>query len=267
MAEDREALRRLRDAKIAACLTLASEEVTTPTKPESVYLMLPPMSYFPLVTEKVRRTFLHFVDTEFHNADMWFDCEGTPLKWHYPIGVLYDLVRNEDQLPWAITVHFGSVPKEIIHCPSKETVESFWVNCLKEADLLKHRLNYKVNCMQKRDLTQMFSGILHDKFDQFWTINKKLMESTPEGFKFIPFRLYTPDRGDKPFIQFQMKPYNSEGVVNTLKNLLDECDPKLARDFKVVLHGIFIPQEMPLQWLSEHMSYADSFLHIVLMPV
>lgn len=30
-----------------------------------------------------------------------------------------------------------------------------------------------------------------DKFDQFWSVNKKLMESSgDETFKYIPYRLY-----------------------------------------------------------------------------
>lgn len=33
--------------------------------------------------------------------------------------------------------------------------------------------------------------ILLDKFDQFWTVNKRLMENPGEQyFKYIPFRLY-----------------------------------------------------------------------------
>ena len=33
-----------------------------------------------------------------------------------------------------------------------------------------------------------------------------------------------------------------------------------------VLHGIEVPLSVPLQWLSENMSYPDNFLHICIVP-
>ena len=45
---------------------------------------------------------------------MWFEYEGSPVKWHMPIGVLYDqatLLNPEMALPWSITVHFDKFPK------------------------------------------------------------------------------------------------------------------------------------------------------------
>ena len=33
---------------------------------------------------------------------------------------------------------------------------------------------------------------------------------------------------------------------------------------KLRTHGIVIPIDAPLQWLSEHMSYPDNFLHVCL---
>lgn len=38
-------------------------------------------------------------------------------------------------------------------------------------------------------------------------------------------------------------------------------DVKLFK-YRFVTHGIEIPFDTPLQWLSEHFSYPDNFLHI-----
>lgn len=77
--------------------------------------------------------------------------------------------------------------------------------------------------MQKKDHTQLWNGIMNDKFDQFWSVNGRLMEAnTEEGFKYIPFRCYTSE--DK-YIQRLIKPMNEEGQRKTLKHLLNEVFP------------------------------------------
>lgn len=34
---------------------------------------------------------------------------------------------------------------------------------------------------------------------------------------------------------------------------------------KVFTHGICIPNDTPIQWMSEHMSYLDNFLHLIIL--
>ena len=62
-----------------------------------------------------------------------------------------------------------------------------------------------------------------DKFDQFWAVNRKLMEvSGDESFKYIPFRCY---REEETFLQRLVKPLTEEGQRKTLLNLLEEVYP------------------------------------------
>lgn len=144
--------------------------------------------------------------------------------------------------------------------------------------------------MQKKDHTQLWNGIMNDKFDQFWSVNGRLMEaSTEDGFKYIPFRCYTSE--DK-YVQKLVKPMNEEGQRKTLKHLLTEVFPDQENglqcyriifykyfmylclltqinncDFTVTVrtHGIIPPLETPLQWMSEHLSYPDNFLHLIVV--
>lgn len=53
MANDREILREIWDGKIPVCFQLDSSEVFEMQQPEPFYLMVPRLSYFPLVTDKV----------------------------------------------------------------------------------------------------------------------------------------------------------------------------------------------------------------------
>ena len=62
-------------------------------------------TYFPIITEKIERHFVKDVEKELID-EIWLEYEGQPLKWHYPVGLLYDLYAQDSQLPWNITVHF-----------------------------------------------------------------------------------------------------------------------------------------------------------------
>ena len=88
--------------------------------------------------------------------------------------------------------------------------------------MLKHR-SQVVSNMQKKDHNQLWLGLLNDKFDQFWAVNRKLMEaSSDDGFKHIPFRLYT---SEEKYIQRLIKPIAEDGHKKTLKQLLSEVFP------------------------------------------
>lgn len=266
MAEDREIMREIWEGRLPVCFSISPEDVES-EQPESIYLMVPRLSYFPLVTEKIQKHFTKFVSPE-KQGEMWLECDGQPLKWHYPIGLLFDLYACKDDLPWCITAHFQNFPEEdLIHCSTKDAVESHYMSVVKEADTLKHRAQV-INSMQKRDHKQLWTGLLHEKFDQFWTVNKKLMESSGEDmFKNIPFRLYLPER---PIIQLLFRPVNTEGYNQTLRDLLMEVVPNMWNEDKtfsrlVVLHGVEPSLDTSLLWLSEHISYPDNFLHICLL--
>ncbi|XP_065537206.1 autophagy protein 5 isoform X3 [Lathamus discolor] len=161
-------------------------------------LLLPRISYLTLVTDKVKKHFQKVMRQEEVN-EIWFEYEGTPLKWHYPIGLLFDLHASNTALPWSITVHFKNFPeKDLLHCHSKDVIEAHFMASIKEADALKHK-SQVINEMQKKDHKQLWMGLQNDKFEQFWAINRKLMEypSEDSGFRYIPFRIYQEKKGEK----------------------------------------------------------------------
>ena len=58
MAEDREILREIWEGRLPVSFSLATEEVTTPIAPDPFYMMVPRLTFFPLVTEKVVTLFI-----------------------------------------------------------------------------------------------------------------------------------------------------------------------------------------------------------------
>lgn len=138
-------------------------------------MLVPRVSYFPVVLEKVKKYFLSFVDAS-EVEDVWLEFEGFPLKWsptplllspssqrntprHNPVGVLYDVLKRDEVLPWEIAVRLkvaGSCPlprgpspeprlpqafpeEDVIRLPSLDALGSIFLQSLKEADQLKHR--------------------------------------------------------------------------------------------------------------------------------
>lgn len=69
----------------------------------------------------MRKHFSRFVASEKQEQEMWLEFNGQPIKWHFPIGVLYDIfTAGERQLPWNLTVHFDKFPEaEIFRCHTK----------------------------------------------------------------------------------------------------------------------------------------------------
>lgn len=54
MANDREVLREIWDGKLPVCFQLDQEEIMEIQQPDPFYVMVPRLSYFPLVIDKVR---------------------------------------------------------------------------------------------------------------------------------------------------------------------------------------------------------------------
>ncbi|TRY55978.1 hypothetical protein DNTS_018859 [Danionella cerebrum] len=328
MADDKDVLRDVWSGRIPACFTLSPEE-TTEREAEPYYVSKDDQCVAPQRLGSCRLTGTVFS----------LNLAASPSKGqHYPIGVLFDLHASNSALPWNVTVHFKSFPEQdLLHCPSNSVIEAHFMSCIKEADALKHK-GQVINDMQKKDHKQLWMGLQNDKFDQFWAMNRKLMEYPTEegGFRYIPFRIYQvishrvpqvtlrerDDLGaseqsrsfkmipsitdhmravcenwimssirylacslkakgkttlwlpattsDRPFIQTLFRPVTSEGQPLTLGDLLKELFPAAVEDepkkLQVMIHGIEPLLETPVQWLSEHLSHPDNFLHISIIP-
>ena len=273
MADDKEVLREIWEGRLPVCFSLSPDDVTTVEPPEPCYLLVPRMTYFPLVTDKVFRHFQKASNQD-NIDDMWLEFDGQPLKWHLPIGALFDLYGPEN-LPWNITVHFKRFPdKEILKCDGRETVEAHYMSAVKEADSLKHR-SYVMNSMKKNDHKQLWLGLSNDKFDQFWSVNKRLMERVnSEPFRYVPLRFHL---SDGTMLQKLFKTVSDQSELHTFGELLHSCIPyvmaneesktELAEGWKILVQGLTPPLVTPVQWMSEHLSYPDNFLHIIVLQV
>lgn len=334
--------REIWQGRLPLCFNINSDDVIGMHRPEPYFMMVSRVTYFPLVLDKVVKYFYRFVDqTKDTTNNMWLDYDGQPIKSHHPVGLSWDLFGCSSDLPWRLILHFSKFPsEELVRCNTKDSIEVNFMACIKEADALKHKGSVIRNLV-KKECNQLWSGLVNDKFDQFWQVNKKLMERTDnELFKSIPFRLYFPDY---TYVQKIVKPCTTERhifchreksaspILNSMPTMQDydkdvikfmhidcansntnelrwttildiiqasfsdkindllispvrgneglrdldsndtkQCTKDLidVKDFRYrfLTHGVEIPFDAPLQWLSENMSYPDNFLHICAVP-
>ncbi|KAG9325350.1 hypothetical protein KVV02_004125 [Mortierella alpina] len=208
-------------------------------------------SYFSLLTSHVRK---HFVDMALHfigdDAEVWYEFEGTPLKWHYPIGLLYDIHglqasagggMNGSLLPWKVT-----------------------------ADYLRNGSTKKVMNMSKSDQTQLWDGLWSNDYDRFWGMNHKLMLNDGVMARSLPIRIYLPE--NCPVIQDPVSPVDENDRPKTLRQVLHSSLPDLfplvetgTPVASAMVHGVIPSLDTSAIWASQNMSYPDNFLHLVII--
>ena len=84
--------------------------------------MLPRQGYLTSCIEDVKKHFEAYTSSfgkgtaDYEN--IWFEYNDVPLRWHLPVGVLFDMahLHNETdiELPWKVIVHFQTFPSEKI---------------------------------------------------------------------------------------------------------------------------------------------------------
>ncbi|KAL1380265.1 hypothetical protein pipiens_014335 [Culex pipiens pipiens] len=70
---------------------------------------------------------------------------------------------------------------------------------------------------------------------------------------------------DGTYQQKLVAPGTESGQKRTLQDLLEDFSTPVRKAVSARSHGICVPESTPLQWLSEHLSYPDNFLHLCLV--
>ncbi|XP_022655162.1 autophagy protein 5-like [Varroa jacobsoni] len=195
--EDRNTVSKVWSGQIPVCFRLAAQDCSSIEAPDPFFIMLPRISYLPFIWEKVQRYFSPFVAEEHRSSQLWLETPinttsvlsgSVMLRWHLPIGLLYDL-HGGGKLPWTIIIHFRDFPdKELIACETKQVAEAQFMNSVKEADFLKTRKKI-MTAMTQSERRQMTAALYALQAESFWAVNRKLM-FTSETWKHIPLRIF-----------------------------------------------------------------------------
>lgn len=160
------------DGKLPLEIVLAPSESRTYDQTDPYLIACSRLAYLPSLLTRLRAFFApSLIDPNSHAHDGWFSFEGVPLKWHYPIGLLYDLYAEadpalfkgsksdeadestSDPLSWRLTVHFSDWPhEELVRLDADGVVmNDAFINSVKEADFLRNGTAKGIMTLSKED--------------------------------------------------------------------------------------------------------------------
>ncbi|KAH6563639.1 hypothetical protein BASA50_010338 [Batrachochytrium salamandrivorans] len=244
--------------------------ISCPAQSTSFHILARRCSYLPLILPKLKAYLCDGLkqDLNVDDTEIWFSAANVPLKWHYPIGLLYDIYTvDSPSLPWNITMNCGNFPSSALITMDVEgtgpnTLRDHFMAMIKEADYMRNGSIVRVMALTTQDQTQLWESIVTGHHDQFWQVNTPLVATvTPKS---IPMRVYTVS-----------KTLSTESVFTVLQTLVS---PKAKEDDaeivvgdmgwqgSITLHGVKVPLDASLLWLSMHAAYSDGFLHFVVYP-
>ena len=180
--------RRIWSGSIPLEIRLAASDCRTYDDSDSYFAQPPRLSYLAFLLPRLHAFFnpsLINPDIEPHEA--WLSFEGVPLKWHYPLGLLYDLFsgaepvdfdrQRKDEvaesqatvetasgispLPWRLTVHFTDYPGDQLiqlDAEGRALLDSY-INAVKEADFIRNGTARTVMSMSKDDSNNLWHAV------------------------------------------------------------------------------------------------------------
>lgn len=119
------------------------------------------------------------------------------MKWHYPVGLLFDLYagaepatrsgspaldsqESESPLPWRLTVHFSDWPvAELVPLdPNGMVMNDAFINSVKEADFLRNGTAKGIMSLSKEDSSGLWKAVENGmSLIQSWKNSIKLTTS------------------------------------------------------------------------------------------
>jgi len=223
------------------------------------------------------------------------------LKWHLPLGLLYDVYVLSTQdagpehassapSPFSLTVHFATDPeKHSMPDATPVVVHDSFINSVKEADFLRSGTAKPIMTLSAQESKALWSSTQDNDLATFSKIHHALVPSAGQ-IRNIPLRVYLPSPPDQDPSRAQIKVVQSQipptvpasgqtsaatlrggaaGQPQTLGTALHQLVPTLFPSRRTpilatpLLHGAPVPMGSHLEELVRWACYADGWLSVV----
>jgi autophagy-related protein 5 len=126
----------------------------------------------------------------------WVSDGETPLKWHYPIGLLHDLYNFHSQI-WSLTLNEGNFPGKLLRIDYVEIMQDIFMSTCKEAECIRNGSVKRFINLSTSDQSQLWktveNGFLEQDMNNYLDIQKGLTVGENGTYRSIPLRLYLED--------------------------------------------------------------------------
>ncbi|PSK55280.1 Autophagy protein 5 [Elsinoe australis] len=217
--------RRIWDGSLPLEIRLAAADCTTYDKSDPYMICHPRLAYLPPLLPRIHAFFRPFlINPDIPPHDAWLSFEGLPLKWHYPLGLLYDLFSGANPagldtqstststltagpttdsstpLPWRLTIHYTSHPTELLFPldPTFRVLQDAYINSVKEADFIRNGSAKTVMSLSKQDATSLWRAVETHDVALFNSVNTKLLNPPGQSLKNVPIKIYLPTSSVHP---------------------------------------------------------------------
>lgn len=296
---ERKVRKKLCNGHILLRIRLASTEVTSLKQPPPLFCLEPRLKYLPFLFHDVTEHFeAHScLPPRFGEAyEIWFDINGVPLKWHYPLGVLCDvLVGSDVPTPLDVTVHFKSTldsQSALMPFRGISDIQRAFMNSYRQAVYLQHQSARKWQSLRMEMQTKLWDAVSSSANggayaetrgdydileDSYAEVHQHVSCQNLASIKAIPVRLHIyapplPTAPQQPRHEVLLHPVlvfdGRDGRLCTLRGFLAEVMPPvldngvLREGVDVLTHGLRVPLDTPIYWLALHAAYLDQFVHL-----
>ncbi|ELP87001.1 hypothetical protein EIN_318600 [Entamoeba invadens IP1] len=232
--------------------------------------------YLPILLQSSIQDFL--ADVEQQPTALAFFINDQPIKWCWPIGVIFDALHN-GSLPMEITLGVNVNDVKFQPYENEESIKNFHIQQLKESVYLRFKTIQPIRKLEVGLIPPLWEAHAQTKLEDYEKVYNPLV-ITDEDWDCVPIHWYfgngrrytdailTLTEGKLTTVGDGVKIFfNEREIDQQQEKLVVLKDGKIEENkFVVIIQGVTVPLDTPLLWLALNMSGSDMFLHIVVRP-
>jgi len=270
---EEDARNKLCGGRLLLRIRLASDEVAALKEPAPLFRLAPRLAYLPLLFNDCYEHFQSCLPPRMGQSyEIWFDYNNVALKWHYPLGVLCDvLMCQEVPTPIDLTVHFrGCNSKDFLPFSGIGDLQRIVMSAFRQAVFLQQGSTAPFMKLPKQQQTQLWDSISKSHLEAYSSVQRQLLCKSLSHCKSLAVRLhvYGPPHA---VLLHPTSPFSGkDGTPLSVKDFLEKAMPpilsasgSLVDGVALLTHGIQVPLDTPLYWLAMNAAYLDHFVHLV----